>query len=209
MPLDLDRFTSVVSGTIKSGFSVFEQRLKALEERAQIPGERGEKGEKGDRGDIGPAGPQGERGEMGGIGPQGADGSVGPIGPQGEQGPAGKDGTLENLKMVYDGERTVTFMFKDGTPIEGGVIRMPIVLDRGVFKDGMTYEAGDGTTWGGSFYIAQRETSAKPGQPSEDSRAWRLAVKKGADGKEGKAGPEGPQGKSGPQGPMGPRGYGA
>lgn len=251
MPLDVDRFTSVVASTVKTLVAGLTERVARLEARTPERGERGEvgpqgeKGERGERGEVGPVGPQGEAGLAGALGPQGSEGPVGPAGPQGEKGldgtpgrdgrdglagvqgekgldgkdgrdgangkdgAPGRDGTLEQLKCSYDGERTVTFMFKDGTPIEGGTIRMPIVLDRGVFKEGQTYEAGDGATWGGSFYIAQRSTSAKPGQPSDDSRAWRLAVKKGADGKSGPQGPEGPQGKAGPQGPLGPRGYGA
>jgi hypothetical protein len=60
-------------------------------------------------------------------------------------------------------------------------IVLPIVVDRGVFKPGTTYEKGDGITWGGSFWIAQRSTEAKP----EVDDSWRLSVKRGRDGKDG------------------------
>jgi hypothetical protein len=57
------------------------------------------------------------------------------------------------------------------------------VIDRGVFKDGTEYDKGDGVTWGGSFWIAQRDTQSKPDAGNGD---WRLAVKKGRDGKDAK-----------------------
>lgn len=56
---------------------------------------------------------------------------------------------------------------------------LPVVLDRGVFREGETYERGDGVTFGGSFWIAQKDASTgKPGTSAD----WRLAVKKGRDG---------------------------
>ena len=61
-------------------------------------------------------------------------------------------------------------------------MRCPIVIDRGVFRAGTDYEHGDGATWDGSFWIAQKATQDKPGT----SDAWRLAVKKGRDGKDAK-----------------------
>jgi collagen type III alpha len=59
------------------------------------------------------------------------------------------------------------------------------------------YTVGDGVTRGGSLWIAEAETSEVPG---EGSTKWRLAVKKGQDGK---AGPKGEAGDRGPQGPKG------
>lgn len=58
--------------------------------------------------------------------------------------------------------------------------RIPIPMDRGIYKQGQTYRAGDGVTWGGSFWIAQEETAEKP----DTGKGWRLAVKKGRDGKD-------------------------
>jgi hypothetical protein len=60
--------------------------------------------------------------------------------------------------------------------------RLPIVRDLGVWREG-TYRKGDGVTWGGSFWIAQDETTDKPDGPG--GKGWRLAVKKGRDGKDG------------------------
>lgn len=59
--------------------------------------------------------------------------------------------------------------------------RLPVVRDCGIWREGNTYRKGDGVTWGGSFWICQEETSDKP----DGSKGWRLAVKKGRDGKDG------------------------
>lgn len=71
----------------------------------------------------------------------------------------------------------------DGETVERS-FRIPFVLDKGVFKEGATYEEGDGVTFAGCFWIAKKETDAKP----EGGDNWRLAVKKGRDGKDGRDG---------------------
>lgn len=73
---------------------------------------------------------------------------------------------------------------------------IPAVIDRGVYNAEKDYSAGDGTTWGGSFWIAQTSTKSKPGEGSE----WRLAVKRGRDGKDGQRGEKGAQGLPGQDG---------
>lgn len=164
-------------------------RIKALEDR---PASRdGKDGEKGQDGPQGATGPPGDLGPEGPAGParDGRDGLPGVPGVPGEKGMDGvgrdgingRDGTLENLKALYDGERTVTFCFKDGTPIEGGVVTFPVPIYRGVFVDGKTYDAADMVTWGGSTWLANTETFVKPG---DGSKAWTLCVKKGRDGKD-------------------------
>lgn len=127
----------------------------------------------GERGDIGPAGSRGEKGDMGPIG-------------------MGFDDFEETLDE--DG-RTIVRTFKRGDDIR--VVRhvLPIVIDRGVWKDTF-YLKGDGVTWAGSFWIAQYDTSDKP----ETSKAWRLAVKRGRDGKDGSKGDPGPAGRDGKDG---------
>jgi hypothetical protein len=94
----------------------------------------------------------------------------------------------------------VTACFKDGSPIEGGTWRFPVVIDCGVFKETETYEAGDGVTRDGSFWIAQDD--APKGRPGTEKSGWRLAVKRGDVGKTGppgQIGPRGPQGERGPE----------
>jgi len=65
---------------------------------------------------------------------------------------------------------------------------LPVVLYRGIFKEGDAYEAGDSVTWGGSTWIALQETASKP--DSVDG-TWRLAVKRGSPGKDGAPGKNG------------------
>ena len=57
---------------------------------------------------------------------------------------------------------------------------IPYLRDCGVWAEGASYLKGDGVTWGGSFWTAQDDTSDKP----DGSKSWRLAVKKGRDGKD-------------------------
>lgn len=63
-------------------------------------------------------------------------------------------------------------------------IKVAALLDKGVFKMGTDYEAGDGVTWGGSYFIAQKDAPiGHPGEPG--SNGWRLAVKRGRDAGKG------------------------
>jgi hypothetical protein len=163
--------------------------------RDGAPGPQGEsiagpKGEKGDPGERGPEGPPGlaRDGRDGLPGVPGAPGVSGEKGADGKDGLNGRDGTLENLKMLFDGERTVTFCFKDGTPIEGGRIRFPVPIQRGVYVEGKTYEQCDITTWAGSQWYCTEDTITKPG---DGSKAWTLIVKRGRDGKDGRDGGNG------------------
>ncbi len=55
------------------------------------------------------------------------------------------------------------------------------VLDQGVYKSGASYLEGDAVTYAKSLWIAQKDTTNPPGNGSPD---WRLAVKRGADGKD-------------------------
>lgn len=112
---------------------------------------------------------------------------------------------VNDLQAVeYDGERTVSLVFtRDGHEARFPIkFAMPVYRD--IYIDGKTYEAGDVVTWGGAMWIAKSETSAKPGLNTPESRAWRLCVKAGRDGKQGPQGKEGPSGPRGPQGDRGP-----
>ncbi len=164
------------------------------------PPEKGEKGDPGEsiKGDPGTPGRDGKDG----IGMAGAlidrdgqlvvtltDGSaralgmvLGRDGEKGADGQNGRDGfSLTDFDTGYDGERTLTLKFAQGAFEYEHQLHLPIVIDRGVWQEGRDYEGGDGVTWGGSWWIAQRATGAKP--DSADS-GWRLAVKKGRDGKD-------------------------
>jgi hypothetical protein len=112
--------------------------------------------------------------------------SLGPVvgkdGAPGEKGLDGKDGRdgfgFEDLDLAETNEGiALRFMRSDHVK----EFRLPVVLDRGVYKEGQTYRPGDGVTWGGSFWICQHETTDKP----DSGKGFRLAVKKGRDGRDG------------------------
>lgn len=86
---------------------------------------------------------------------------------------------------VLDDDRTIELAFRRGGEEKVFTLKWPTVIDRGVFKQGETYQAGDAVTWGGCLWIAQKETEAKPDTAES---GWRLAVKKGRDGKDAKNG---------------------
>lgn len=90
------------------------------------------------------------------------------------------DGNID-LKVMYDGQRTVTLCSKDGTPIEGGVMVFPVTIYRGVYEAGRAYEKGDSVTFRGSTWTARDATSATPGI---GATPWQLSTKAGRDGKD-------------------------
>lgn len=115
-------------------------------------------------------------------------GKDGQPGRDGTNGAAGKDGTdglgFDDMSVDYDGERTITLRFQRDQITKEFPLVLPIVLDKGVWTergpDGGGYRKGDGVTWGGQFYIARKDTFAKP----DDYESWRLSVKRGKDAKE-------------------------
>lgn len=78
--------------------------------------------------------------------------------------------------------RTITVSLKtDGRSVEKS-IKIPAIIDRGVFAHHEKYEMGDAVTFGGCLWICQKENNGN--EPRSDGEYWRLAVKKGRDGKE-------------------------
>jgi integrin beta 3 len=128
------------------------------------------------------------------AGRDGRDGLPGLPGAKGEDGKHGRDGLdLSNFSAELDPDgRTVLLTLKNGDRVEHAHLTFPVVIDRGVFREtgqesGAQYERGDGVTYGGSFWIAQKDSpTGKPGEPGADG--WRLAVKRGRDGRDGAAG---------------------
>jgi Collagen triple helix repeat (20 copies) len=153
---------------------------------ARIPGPEGKRGLKGDTGE------KGERGEPGKPGAPGAAGLDGKDGARGSKGEPGRNATDLALLQEYIDER-IAVMLKAAkvTTADGGrtfsvslagvvhEVKTGLVLDAGVWAE-RAYVAGDGVTHGGSFFIAQCATTEKPGK----SDHWRLAVKRGADGRD-------------------------
>lgn len=100
------------------------------------------------------------------------------------------------ISQVEGDPRTfvMTTTLSDGTTAEK-TVRIPAVIDRGVFKEGQEYRQGDSVTWARHMWIARVDTKAKPDYA--EGNDWRLAVKGGRDGNHGKDGEPGPQGPQG------------
>jgi hypothetical protein len=171
-----------------------QRALAEVRALARIPGPQGQTGPEGKAGAPGARGERGEKGERGEIGKQGPPGIDGKNGERGAKGEPGRNATdlallqeqieqrveraIEAISLTTpDSGRTLRFCLGGELVRE---IKTALVLDAGVWKDGTTYAAGDGVTLGGSFFIAQADTTAKPGQSND----WRLAVKRGADGRD-------------------------
>ncbi len=88
---------------------------------------------------------------------------------------------FDDMSIEQSGERQATLKFVRGEQVKTFDLTVPAVIDRGVFKEGQAYTLGDAVTFGGSLWIAQKDTGDKPDGPDT---GWRLAVKKGRDGRD-------------------------
>lgn len=123
----------------------------------------------------------------------GRDGRDGLAGIKGADGINGKDGAngldglgFDDLTVEDDGDGTATLKFTRGEVVKAFPIRLPRIVDKGVYRAENEYVKGDGVTWGGSFFIAQCDTPE--GKPEDGNKSWRLSVKRGRDGKDGSPG---------------------
>ncbi len=119
-------------------------------------------------------------------------------GRDGRDGINGKDGRdafeLEDFAAEQDADGRVVLRFVRGDLRREFTLRLPLFIDRGVYKADEQYERGNGVTWGGCFWLAQKDTpEGKPGESAD----WRLAVKKGRDGRDGTKGDKGERGDPG------------
>lgn len=103
--------------------------------------------------------------------------------------PKARDGVdglgFDDMSAEYDGERGIVLRFVRGEQTKEFAFSMPVVIDRGVWleeKEG-GYAKGDGVTWAGSFWISQKDEN---GDKPDGGDGWRLAVKRGRDGKAGR-----------------------
>jgi Collagen triple helix repeat (20 copies) len=167
-----------------------QRALAEVRALARLPGPQGQRGANGEKGE------KGERGEAGKPGPAGPPGLDGKDGARGAKGEAGRNAAdlayLEEriaeqvdrrfktaMVTTPDGGRTLRLAFGDVVH----EVKTAVVLDAGIWREGTAYTRGDGVTLGGNFFIAQIDTTARPGG-SED---WRLAVRRGADGRNARA----------------------
>lgn len=101
--------------------------------------------------------------------------------PRAQDGKDGVDGIgWDSMSVDHDGERTFTLVFDKGDEQHTFPVKLPMVIDKGFWQDGTSAEQGDGFTFGGSYWIAQKDTDTKPEIGNAD---WRLAVRRGRDGK--------------------------
>lgn len=95
----------------------------------------------------------------------------------------GRDGLqIEDFDLsIGEDGRTITAALKRGETVIEKSVKIPAILDKGVYSDTGSYEKGDGVTYAGSYWIVQKDApEGKPGS-SDD---FRLAVKRGRDGRE-------------------------
>jgi hypothetical protein len=93
----------------------------------------------------------------------------------------GKDGLgFDDMTVSDDGLGNVTMRWERGDQVKEHTVRLPVIVDCGVFTEG-EYTRGSAVTFGGSLWIAQKDSpEGKPGLSPD----WRLAVKRGRDGKD-------------------------
>lgn len=89
-------------------------------------------------------------------------------------------GFEDMTEELADDGRTIIRRYSRGDQVKEFRHTLSVVLDRGIYKSETTYQPGDGVTWAGSFWIAQEATTEKP----DGGKGWRLAVKRGRDGKD-------------------------
>src|SRR5262245_28285828 len=192
-----------VREVVSAALAPLAARMDALEARPALegppgpPGRPGVAGEPGPQGSAGPAGEPGQQGAAGECGPPGPQGQPGGKGEKGEPGRDGRDAADLALlsRMIIEqiaAEVAAVFKAASFTSADGGrtltaalgpviqEVKTNVILDAGVWAADRAYVAGDAVTYGGSIFIAQKMTSKQP----EKSDDWRLAVKRGRDGRD-------------------------
>lgn len=169
-------------------------------------GDDGDDGAPGADGKDGAAGVNGEDGVDGKDGRDGMDGKSLTVADVGDWLEANfSKWALGAERRVYElGEKAVAAMPKPRDGVDGlsaddieivgrslrfkraGKVIKEATLDfpmwRGVYDDAETYDAHDMVTFGGSVWIATEGDGTK--RPGNEGSAWRLAVKKGRDGRD-------------------------
>jgi hypothetical protein len=106
----------------------------------------------------------------------------------------GKDGEdglgFDDLDAGYNGERGVTLKFIRGERVKEFNLHMPVIVDRGYWREGFKAKQGDAVTHDGTLWIALRDNAVKPCLEHKDD--WRIGARKGRDGRNGKNGIDAP-----------------
>lgn len=206
--IDPQKFGEELAAIVKAATAPLIARIDQLQEEAARNAARVADLEKalqsvepGPKGDLGPPGRDGEKGADG-VGLAGAlidrDGrlvltlsngeakELGPVvGKDGERGKDGADGLgFDDLSFVEDEAGRPVAKFQRGDVVKS--VTLPCIIDRGIYSGKASYLRGDAVTYGGSLYIAQKD--APEGNPCDgNGEFWRLAVKKGRDGRDTEA----------------------
>lgn len=120
--------------------------------------------------------PPGRDGLPGAPGRPGTPGENGIDGKDGADGRDGRDGfTLDDLQVeLKDGRTLLMTLRSDDRTVTREVQLAGLPIYRGIYTRDGVYESGDLATYGGSVWMAQKQTSEAPKGPAD---AWRLVVK--------------------------------
>src|SRR4026207_1040918 len=117
--------------------------------------------QKGDRGEVGPPGPPGPMGAPGRGGQPGVPGHPGIDGARGMNGQDGRG--FDDLSVLHDGERTVTWRYLQGDKIKEFSAVFPVDIYRGVWDTCCAYERDVGEWLDGGCGPSAFLTGRKPG----------------------------------------------
>jgi integrin beta 3 len=107
-------------------------------------------------------------------GRDGRDGVQGNSGKDGTPGLDGKDGmSIEDIDVTLTDSKTLIVTLDNGVKKVKKEIKLPYVKHVGTYKYGQSYLEGDCVTYGGSMFIAKKDTSSKPGEGGD----FQLSVK--------------------------------
>lgn len=98
----------------------------------------------------------------------------------GKDGADGRDGLgFDDTEVYLHEDKGYILRLAQGDRVKEQPIAIPV--DRGVYKPGKSYHAGAIVTAQGALWMAQKDTAERPG---DGATSWRLAVKKGRDGRD-------------------------
>lgn len=190
--LGSDKLLSLVELRAKEAVSAIPPPKDGMPGKDGSPGLKGDPGQQGTKGDSG----------ADGVGLAGAmidrDGTLIITTTKGDAvrlgkvvGQDGKDGLgFDDMDASYNGERGVTLKFSRGEKAKEFNFHLPVIMDRGYWREGLKAKQGDAVTHDGTLWIALRDNATKPCLESKED--WRIGARKGRDGRNGSNGKDAP-----------------
>lgn len=83
-----------------------------------------------------------------------------------------------DIKQIDERNFSIKITNSDNQLIEKA-FSLPVMIYRGVYKEGTHYSKGDTVTWGGSLWHCNQDTQVKP--DNVETKHWTLAAKRGRD----------------------------